>query len=201
MMLLFAAIYLLAWGSGCGVALAVLVYALDTFVHQVNPALAPQTVFISAALVCAVPLSALVSGYLLDSFLLGSVRGRSFRMLALPLAAALFFGSGMFTQYLEAGTDLFLRADSVSSVVFFSSVISSVFFCGGVVAMCLMALCLSVELPLRWLASAGRLHMPIAYEGIRLILVVLAFSAVANLIVGLYERELWPTALEQMVGG
>jgi hypothetical protein len=201
MAVLLAAIYLLAWGSGCGLALAVLVYAIVDFLQAISPDSPPLTLYLVASMICAVPLAALLAGYLFDQFLLRGVRGRAFTVLSIPLIAVFFFGNGTFLGYLEAAVDVLQKGDKLSAVLLLCSLTSSVFFCGGVVAMCLTALCVVVEVPLRWLAAAQKLRLPLAFEGIRTVLIIVLLSACANLVLSLYVRELWPTALTQFAGG
>lgn len=201
MWILYLAIYLLAWGTGCGIALAVLTYALFTFVQTVAPGNEAASLLLCSSIACALPLAALLAGYLLDEYLFRVVQGRVFGIIALPCAGIFFLGDGVLLDYLAASIGALKDPTFASYLTFVLSLVSTVLFCGAIVALCIAGACMALELPLRWLTAASRIEVSVPYDGLRVVLSLLLLSVSSNLLLSMLVRELQPSSLLRVLGG
>ncbi len=150
---------------------------------------------VCAALVLSLPAMGLLSALLLErACSIHGGRGPLARV-ALPLALAVFFESGALDSVLSSLETISSKGLALGGVLSLSSAVGHIFFTAGVTAAVLLLIALAVEFPLRWISSAAKISLTLDYQGIRLLLLVLAVALSWNLIIGLVSAELSPIHL------
>ena len=191
------AIYLLCWGTGCGLPLVALCYVLSTLLKGVIP---QDQLVISLTFIAALPASARLAGWILDKFSLSTVKGNTFSLIAIPLVCGYFLETGALPSYLDSICQVCRSSSTVRTIEVFCSVASTVIFCGGVTALTVMLISLSVEIPLRLFFGLGKIRHSFDFEGLRVVSVLIGISVVANLAVSLFIRELSPLSIFSTLG-
>ncbi|MBN8548288.1 MAG: hypothetical protein J0M12_03110 [Deltaproteobacteria bacterium] len=191
----FVVLVILSFQIPAALGLLGLSLALDIFLTGLGAPLTWAQALAIAALLFSLPLAALLSGIFFDLFAGSKCRLRSFSLLLPVLACSLLFGSGWWMQFAEAAISVGRDTAAPSLFLLFSSVLSAVVFCAGLVTFVAMALELAFELPVRWFEGAWRARAHLALEALRPISMVIILSLAFNLIIGLCAHELWPAAL------
>ena len=196
MIAIFSLLILLALFVPAGLGLLVLFVALDVFLKAHAISLNLGQSLILAGLLLSIPISAFVSGALLDRFSSNRERtGRVFAVLLPILCGSLMLASGAWLDYFEAALNLALKAGSTQYVLMLTAISSAIVFCAGLAAAILMLAELTFEIPLRWFQGALAARIDLTVAAIRPLALVLGISLAMNLLIGLFAHELWPASI------
>jgi hypothetical protein len=149
-------------------------------------------VFLSIMLV---PGSALIVGAILDGYCNTRNTSPLFARIAFFGSWALAFRSELFLDFIESA--LLLASDNslLANVGWMVAYLGAVFFCGAVIAFCLVSVSWLVELPLLWLGRARAKAIDLDFVSFRPIFLIGAVALSFNLIAGLFVAELWPAVI------
>jgi len=149
-------------------------------------------VLVVSSFVLALPFAAFIAGTFLDRFSLHSAGGNTLSMLATVLAFALMLGSNTSLEYFSLALELMTQTSGLSRLAIFISVTNTAFFCGSLIAFCLMTAQALLELPVAWFSSVSRVRLHGTMTAVRPLIVLLIFTFSFNLVIGLFIAELSP---------
>lgn len=149
-------------------------------------------VFLSIMLV---PGSALIVGAILDGCCNLRTSSPLFAKIAFFGSWALAFRSELFIDFIESALSLVSHSSLLVTVGWLVAYLGAIFFCGAVVAFCLVFVSWLVELPLLWLGRARTKAFDFDFASFRPIFFIGALALSFNLIAGLFIAELWPAVI------
>ena len=172
--------------------IAIALTAMLLFVSTLSIPPTTGLVVLVVALVSAVPAAALLSVSLLRPLLgRGIGRGRELELLAGVLATFLALqNGGVALSALQVAV-----SGAVGTAAVLSLIVSRVVLCAGVIALVVASIAALSEASVMWMTRAAGLRYPIAQEALRHIVVLIAFGAGLDLIVGVWFEHLTPLSL------
>jgi len=193
--LLFLITILITWRSGCVPGAVGLLLAVVIFLSAITPELQATEYIVIVGFVLAIPGSAYLAGALLDNFAHKKIEGRVFQGAAMILAFMLILSSPQAFTYFEEALLVVRGSSWQTNILFFSGVLNAILFCGGLIALVLMLLHLTIELPVRWLQGASGLNLVYTFAPLRPLVIILGATFCIDLMIGLFAAELWPETI------
>ncbi len=145
--------------------------------------------------VMLVPGSALLAGIILDRCCNLKNSPPLFAHIAFLGSWALAFQSEMALDFMEAAFSIIPAGDITNGVAWLVLYLGGLFFCGSVIAFCLVVAIWLVEVPLLWCGKSGSHMTDFSLSAFRPILIVVGVALSFNLIAALFVSELWPTVI------
>jgi len=186
--LLLISTFSLAWVPGA----VILLVAAYIFLVSLQIEFSSFKVLVILSFVIAPPIAAYIAGTFLERYCFSARMGNSLAVPASVLALALMLGSDVALEYFAGALELMAQASNASSFPIFLSVCNAAFFCGALIAFCLMMAQVLLELPMAWFNNVSRVHLHGSMAAVRPFLILLVFSLSISLVTGLFVSELNP---------
>ncbi len=180
---------------GFGAGIIFLAVAISLLLQVGMPQSGWQILLLSLALALSIPLSAYLAGALLDKFCFEASNDRSFKVLLLALALAMSLQISPLLGFVDSLIAILNSGSGYKLTLFLTSLASSVLFCGGLIAFCVMTLALAFELGARWILGATAWRMEVSFQALRSLVVIVLLCLAFNSGLGLVLSELKPTRI------
>ena len=169
--------------------------AIFLLLHSVNLDLTINSAIAFLLLILLVPGAAVIAGLILDRCC-GLVKSSPlFAHVGFIAAGAMAFRSEMALDYIESALLIALDGNIFTGTLWIVSLLSAMFFCGGLVAFSLMMLVWLIEMPIAWYSRAGSYSVSLSFSSLRPIIIIVGVALSFNLMVGLFSSQLWPSIL------